>query len=173
MELIKPNSRYETSLRSFVREFADAGEDLVPWVLAELSSDIDAYVDDLERQSRGRDLKEGHVPHTTFWLLGDSDEIVAVSNLRHRLNVLLSEVGGHIGFGVRPSVRRQGFGTEVLRCTLVEARKLGLDRAFVTCDKGNVGSERAIVKNGGVLQDEIWSDAYSRVVRRFWIATVP
>jgi len=53
---------------------------------------------------------------------------------------------------------------------LAEARKLAIDRAFVTCDKGNIGSEKAIRKNGGVLQDDVWSDTYSRVVRRFWIA---
>jgi predicted acetyltransferase len=31
---------------------------------------------------------------------------------------------------------------------------------------------RTIMKNGGVLQDEIWSDVYSRVVQRFWIEGV-
>jgi predicted acetyltransferase len=172
-ELIRPDSRYGDSIRSFVREFADAGEELVPWVLAGLGDDVEAYVTTLERQSRGQSLEEGHVPHSTFWLLDGAGEIVAVSNLRHRLNAFLREVGGHIGFGVRPSARRQGFATEVLRCTLAEARKLGIDRAFLTCDKGNIGSEKAIVNNGGVLQDEVWSDAYSRLVLRFWIGPSP
>jgi predicted acetyltransferase len=168
-ELIRPHSRYEPSLRSFVGELANAREDLVPWVLADFHGDIDVYVQYLEQQSQGQNLQEGRVPHTTFWLVDASDEILAVSNLRHHLNEFLSVVGGHIGFGVRPSARRQGFATEVLRCTLIEAQKLGIERVFVTCDKGNVGSERAILKNRGVLQDEIWSDVYSRVVRRFWI----
>jgi len=172
-ELIRPDPRHEDSLRSFVREFADAGEELVPWVLAGLGDDIDAYVSDLERQSRGENLDKGIVPHSTFWLVDSSGEIVAVSNLRHELNGFLKKVGGHIGFGVRPSARRRGFGTEVLRCTLAEARMLGIHRAFVTCDKDNRGSEKVIRNNGGVLQDEVWSDFYSRVVLRFWIATEP
>jgi predicted acetyltransferase len=119
---------YESTLRSFVREFAEAGEDLVPWVLADLGGDIAAYVEYLEQQSQGQNLPEGRVPHSTFWLVDDSGEIVAISNLRHRLNEFLSEVGGHIGFGVRPSARRRGFATEVLRCTLIEAQRLGIER---------------------------------------------
>jgi hypothetical protein len=63
--LIRPNARYESSLRSFVREFADAGEDLVPWVLADLGGDIAAYVEWLEQQSQGRKLQQGRVPHST------------------------------------------------------------------------------------------------------------
>ena len=110
------------------------------------------------------------VPHSTYWLVEDSGRVVAVSNLRHRLNAFLSELGGHIGFGVRPSARRQGFATEVLRLTLTEAREMGIESVFLTCDKGNVGSEKAILRNGGVLQDEIWSDVYSCVVQRFWIS---
>jgi hypothetical protein len=100
-ELNKPNARYESTLRSFVREFAEAGEDLVPWVLADLGGDIAAYVEYLDQQSQGQNLPEGRVPHSTFWLVDDSGEIVAISNLRHRLNEFLSEFGGHIGFGVR------------------------------------------------------------------------
>jgi predicted acetyltransferase len=153
-----------------VREFAEAGEDLVPWVLADLGGDVNAYVEYLEQQSRAQSLPDGRVPHSTFWLVDGSGEVVAISNLRHRLNEFLSEVGGHIGFGVRPSARRRGFATQVLRCTLIEAQRLGIERVLVTCDKGNLGSERAIRKNHGVLQDEIWSDVYSRVVQRFWIA---
>ena len=66
-------------------------------------------------------LPEGHVPSSTFWLLDDADEIVAVSNLRHSLTAFLSSYGGHIGYGVRPSARRRGHATDILRRTLIEA----------------------------------------------------
>ena len=69
-------------------------------MLGEVGDDFEAYINELDRQSRGLDLRDDQVPHSTFWLVDDSDEIVAVSNLRHRLNEFLSELGGHIGFGV-------------------------------------------------------------------------
>jgi predicted acetyltransferase len=154
-----------------VREFAERRESIVPWILAEVGESFPDYVSALRDYSEGRGLAAGLVPHSTFFLVDASDDVVAVSNLRHSLNAFLSEVGVHIGFGVRPSARRRGYGTAVLRSTLSEARKIGIERAFVTCDKGNLGSERAILKNAGVLQDEIWSEHYARVVRRFWIDT--
>ncbi|WP_416240351.1 GNAT family N-acetyltransferase [Salinisphaera orenii] len=110
-------------------------------------------------------------PNSTFFLLGASDEVVAVSNLRHWLNEFLQEVGGHIGFGVRPTARLRGFATEVLHCTVLEARRQGIENVLVTCKKGNVGSEQAISKNGGILESEIWSDMHSCIMRRFWIST--
>jgi predicted acetyltransferase len=160
---------FERSHASFVREVVDRDEKLVPWVLAEVGDDFREYVARLARQSQGIELPAGFVPSSTFWLLDETDEIVAVSNLRHALTGFLESYGGHIGFGVRPSVRRQGYATEILRQTLIEARKIGIDDVLVTCDKGNVGSAKAIARNGGEFSGEERMEAHSSVVQRYWI----
>ncbi len=81
----------------------------------------------------------------------------------------LTEVGGHIGYAVRPSARRQGIGTALLGLTLIEARKLGLVRVLVTCDVSNLGSARIIQRNGGVLEDERSIPGHPEPVARSWI----
>jgi predicted acetyltransferase len=167
--LLKPSARLESSLRSFVKEFRGRGEDLVPWVLAEIDDDFERYVARLARYSDGRDVPEGFVPSSTFWLVSAAEEIVAVSNLRHRLTPFLLDYGGHIGFGVRPSVRRQGFATEILRRTVVEARALGIGDVLVTCDTANMGSARTIARNGGELWDERYLQQHDCVLQRYWI----
>jgi predicted acetyltransferase len=52
--------------------------------------------------------------------------------------------GGHIGFGLVAKHRRRGYGTEILRQSLVIARAVGIDRVLVTCDDDNVGSAAVI-----------------------------
>jgi predicted acetyltransferase len=167
--LIKPSTRLEASHRSLIREFADRGEELVPWVLAEVGDDFEEYVTRLEQHSNGVDLPHGFVPSTTYWLIDTSEEILAVSNLRHDLTPLLLDYGGHIGFGVRVSARRKGHATEILRWTLIEARAIGIDDVLVTCDKDNLGSAKAICNNGGELWDERYMRERSRTLQRYWI----
>jgi predicted acetyltransferase len=110
------------------------------------------------------------VPHSTFWLIDSRAEIVAISNLRHALTDYLLRFGGHIGYGVRPSARRRGYATEILRQTLREAHALGLRQLRLTCDKDNVPSARTILRNGGELDDEEFLPAEQRVVSRYWIS---
>jgi predicted acetyltransferase len=167
--LIRPSPRLESTHRSLIREFAERGEELVPWVLAEVDDDFEKYVSRLERHSKGVDLPSGFVPSTTYWLVNGSEEILAVSNLRHELTPFLLDYGGHIGFGVRPSARRQGHATEILKRTLIEARGLGIGDVLVTCDKGNTGSAKAIVNNGGKLWDERYLEEHFCVLQRYWI----
>ena len=100
---------------------------------------------------------------------GRQQRDLGVSNLRHRLTDRLTKFGGHIGYGVRPSARRVGNATELLRATLVEARRLGLRRALLTCDKRNVASAKTILRNGGVFEEEEFMPEYDRVVCRYWI----
>jgi len=96
----------------------------------------------------------GFVPATELWWV-DGDEFLGRIGIRHRLTPALLEMGGgHIGYDVRPSARRRGHATAMLREGLTAARGLGIKRALVTCDIGNVGSRAVIERNSGVLEDE-------------------
>mgnify|MGYP002236365423 FL=1 len=44
-----------------------------------------------------------------------------MTNLRHHLNDYLLAYGGHIGYSVRPSERKNGYASQMLRLTLEKA----------------------------------------------------
>jgi len=167
--LIKPTIRLRNSHESFVAEFRRSGEEMVPWVLDRAGKNFGQYVAWLESASQGIGLPEGFVANSTFWLVDSHDEIVAISNIRSELTEDLIKLGGHIGYGVRSSARRKGYATEILRQSLVEARLMGIGDMRVTCDKDNLGSSRAIVKNGGQLDEEEYMEERGCIVQRYWI----
>jgi len=83
--------------------------------------------------------------------------------IRHRLTEHLLQHGGHIGYEVRPSARRRGHATAMLRKGLRVAHGLGIDPALLTCDHDNVGSQTIIERAGGVLDDK------RGVKLRYWV----
>ncbi|GIF51866.1 putative acetyltransferase [Asanoa ferruginea] len=107
-----------------------------------------------------------HVPSTTLWWV-DGDAYLGRLAIRHRLNDSLRELGGHIGYDVRPSARLRGHATAMLAAALPIAEALGIDSVLVTCDVDNVGSRRVIESNGGVFDDERSGKL------RFWVPTAP
>ena len=116
----------------------------------------------LEETPRPRDA----VPATELWWV-DGDVFIGRLQLRHRLNSLLLEVGGHIGYDVRPSARRQGHATAMLHAALPFAKAVGIDPALLTCNPTNLASRRVIERNGGVLEDERLGKL------RYWVPTSP
>lgn len=106
----------------------------------------------------------GFVPDTELWWV-EGDAFLGRIGVRHRLTPTLLEVGGHIGYDVRPSARRRGHATEMLRQALDVAREPAIDPTLVTCDVDNLGSRTVIVRNGGVLEDERAGKL------RFWVPT--
>jgi predicted acetyltransferase len=107
---------------------------------------------------------DGYVPATNLWLV-DGKEYLARIAIRHRLTDRLRQAGGHIGYDVRPSARRRGYATMMLREALPIARGLGITVALLTCDIDNLASRKVIEHNGGVLQDQYegkW---------RYWVPT--
>jgi predicted acetyltransferase len=173
VELVRPSLRYRDSYRGLVAELAAAGEKLVPFVLALENSDFDAFLCRLDDCSRGIDLPDGFVAHSTYWLVRDQAEVVGVSNIRHSLTEALRREGGNIGYGIRPSARRQGLGTTILRNSLARASEMGLPRILVTCAKTNIGSAKSILHNGGVLDSEEYLVDRGEVVQRYWIENRP
>ena len=106
----------------------------------------------------------GFVPDTELWWV-DGAEFLGRIGVRHRLTESLLETGGHIGYDVRPSARRRGHATEMLRQALAVARDLGIDPALITCDAENVASRTVIERNGGVFEDQRSGKL------RFWVPT--
>jgi predicted acetyltransferase len=126
---------------------------------------FEAYVRHLNDQVHEEAPRPAHhVPSTTMWWVDGSEYLGRIS-VRHRLTPALLEIGGHIGYDVRASVRRRGYATEMLRLALPVAHDLGIDPALLTCDTANVASRRVIERNGGVFEDE----RYSKL--RYWVPT--
>jgi predicted acetyltransferase len=111
-----------------------------------------AYLEKRERDRKGLDIPPSWVPST--FLAAEADgRLVGRVSIRHELNAKLIEIGGHIGYGVRPQFRRRAHAKEILRQALVVARSLGVEDVLVTCDADNVASSTVIERLGGVLED--------------------
>ena len=127
------------------------------------------YLQRVERERLGVDLPEGWVP-STFLVAEVEGQVVGRVSIRHQLNAYLAELGGHIGYGVRPGFRRRGYATDILRQSLAVAASIGLERVLVTCDVDNVGSARAIESCGGVRENVV--PVEGSVPRcRYWVET--
>lgn len=158
-----------TAMDEFVAEgarrsqTADWIEENAPaWHDPELFS---GFVESLHAQALEETARPaGFVPTTTLWWVDGADYLGRVA-VRHRLNEFLLAVGGHIGYDVRPSRRREGHATAMLRATLPHARALGIDSALVTCDTDNTASIRVIEAAGGVFEDQ------RGIKLRFWVPT--
>lgn len=126
------------------------------------------YLDRLESARLGRDLPEHLVP-ATFLVAEVDGEIVGRVSIRHELNDWLLQQGGHIGYGIRPAFRRRGYATQICAMGLDFAKSLGIPRALITCNEGNIGSEMAIKKNGGVFESTFVEESGNRI-SRYWIS---
>jgi predicted acetyltransferase len=106
------------------------------------------------------------VPCEFYWVTdGEPEQVVGFLALRTRLNDWLLNEGGHIGYGIRPSRRREGHASRALGLAVRRAADLGIERALVTCDDDNLASARTIERNGGVYEDT------RNGKRRYWILT--
>ena len=130
--------------------------------------DFEAFFERVEMYRTGKNLPAGHVRSSYFVLLAD-EKLVASGSLRHELNDGLKVYGGHIGYAVRPSGRQKGYGTLILRLMLDEARRLGLERVFLTCNVDNVASAKIIEKNGGRLENQIFYEPTGKLISQYWI----
>lgn len=111
------------------------------------------------------------VPYENLWLTHQNIFIGEVS-FRHKLSKLLEDFGGHIGYGIRPSLEGKGYATLAMELVKKRAKKLGIDKLMVSCSPDNPASQKVIEKAGGVFQD-ISPDThgYDTVCQRFWIET--
>ncbi|MGA9995281.1 MAG: GNAT family N-acetyltransferase [Pyrinomonadaceae bacterium] len=162
--LIGPTTELETEFMEMALEYRATGDERYDDAI----KDFQAFVRRCIDFSLGIDLAPGRVPCTFYWLF-DQDKIIGRSGLRHRLTPDLENEGGHIGYDIRPSERRKGYGTLILKLTLEKAAEFGLQRVLLTCDADNLGSAKIIEKSGGHLTGQEISRGSGKLISQYWI----
>ncbi|MEA3364765.1 MAG: GNAT family N-acetyltransferase [Candidatus Hydrogenedentes bacterium] len=168
--LIRPTVELQSSFLEAAAEYREVGEELDRAFPAYWNTPFQTYVSQLESLARGKHLPPGIVPAETFWLVCDNEWFLGMSRLRRRLTRSLRIEGGHIGYTIRPSERRKGYGTKMCALIIEEARKIHrFKRLLITCDTSNIASVRIIEKNGGVLENHVTSPRTGRQISRYWV----
>ncbi len=164
IKLVKLTSQYKNHLDDLMEEWISSGERIMPTAIAINDyHDFDYYMNHLCREKE----VDGIVPETTFFCLDlDRDIFVGAVTVRHYLTERLLNAG-LIGDGIRPSERRKGYGTAMIGLALKEAKKLGLNRVLMCCDKRNTASAKSIMNNGGILENEV--EVGEIIKQRYWI----
>jgi len=143
-----------------------------PGEIDKIEADFDGFVAELTRQTGDVLLPNGtlipRVPYDIAWLV-DGATFMGETGIRYRLNDWLLQIGGHVGYGIRPKFQGQGYGKLILKLALDRLRASGIDRALVTCYDHNISSAKIIEANGGILENVIDDPRGGGKSRRYWI----
>ncbi len=146
----------DSNIGQAIRKYASRWADLTEFA---------RYLRELEDEAREQSPRpDGRVPQTTLWWVSETEYLGRI-DIRHRLTASLREIGGHIGYDIRPSARQRGHATAMLAAALPVARSLGIDQALLTCDEDNIASRKVIEANGGVPEDKSGGKV------RYWLST--
>lgn len=155
---VKPSKEYEADAINYIREFYKYNSDING--AGGLRRYLDNYDDWLKKLENDRNciLSEEKAPAETYFLIRESDnKIVGMINIRLALNEKLKKLGGHIGYGIRPTERRKGYNKLNLYLGLKCLKEHGIKEAFLDCDKDNLGSAKTIKALGGKLVKEYYN----------------
>lgn len=164
LKLVELSMNDKDLLFDMMDEWVASGEKIIPSAIAvQDHHDFPAYLKSLCRDREAG----GKVPETTYFCLDCGRNIfVGAVTIRHYLTEQLYG-SGHIGDGIRPSERGKGYATAMIALALREAKGLGINRVLMCCDKRNIASAKSILKNGGVLENEV--EVNGVIKQRYWI----
>ena len=166
--LIKLDKSYQKQFNEMMEEWLnteDVGDNYTPYAIFKNDYlDFDNYINNLEIKEKIDKL----VPDSVYFLYNISlNKFLGAVNIRHELNDYLLQYGGHIGDGIRPSMRGKGYGNKIIELALIECKRLGIEKVLITCNKDNIPSKKCIIKNGGILENEVQKD--DEIIERYWI----
>ena len=165
LKFMLPTPENEADVLAYYREIKEAGSESIG---LGNSDNYPVWMQGMWNRHEGKNLNPGFV-RENFYLCYDGDTLVGVLNLKFELTDFLLHYGGHIGYAVRPSLRRRGYATRMLKQCLELARGFGMDRILCICNEDNIGSEKTILHNGGVLENIEYDPEEQVNVKRFWI----
>ena len=167
VHLVLPLPNHKPLVEAFIKEGKEAN---IEFNGSSRVEDL-AYEDWLAKvyqHTFNRDVGEGRVPATTFFAFVE-ERLVGMINIRHQLNPFLLQVGGHIGYMVRPSEQRKGYAKQMLKNAVEYLQQaFSIKEILVTCSPENIGSKKTILANGGVYERTTFHPDFGKV-DQYWI----
>lgn len=167
--LREPTAELCGEIAAYRREMLEAGSSMDGCGSLRSTEDPAVWLAQVESQRQEATCPAPWVPATQFVALSETGRVLGMIQVRHRFNAYLERYGGHIGYSVRPSARRQGVAKEMLRQALTHCRELGLRRVLITCLEDNEASRRTILANGGVYESTVVEPQEQERLQRYWI----
>ena len=166
LELKKLDKGMKESLDAFIADWK--GEEIIPSTMNKYQGDIDEFIAYLDMMEN--DPPRLLIPGTVFCLV-EGEEILGVCEIRHFLNDGLLKYGGHMGYGVAPKHRGNGYAAKMIGMAMPFMKQVGIDRCLITCVGENVASAKSIENAGGVLENsvEIIRNGMPKIGLRYWV----
>ncbi len=147
---------HKNRAEDFRKEFVDYSSSFDGTMGMEKHEDYIEWLEFLELHKCFETLPEGHVITTVFFVISvEDDRIIGIYSIKHYLNELFIRVGnGNIGYCVRPTERKKGYATQMLKMALAKCSEMDMKTVHISCHERNIASKKVILKNGGVLYKE-------------------
>jgi len=155
LELQLPTLNHKQAAENFKSEFLEMQEVIIYGSALFDQMEFEQWLAHNTNNRQESTVSMGWVPATTFFAVRKRDrKIVGIIDIRHNLgNEFLAQYGGHFGYSVRPSERKKGYATEILKMGIKYAKSLNIEKLMIACFSDNLPSIRTILKCGGVLSE--------------------
>lgn len=173
VNLTLPGIGHKAEAESYIREFIERGDEVhgsgsLDRFLRE--STYETWLEKLKSDMDIANMPVGRVAALTYFCVRERDQrIVGMVNIRLMSSDLILTEAGHVGYSVRPSERRKGYATLMLREAVRVCRAVGIGDVIVCCSQGNAASAGTILNCGGVLDAVFHSLRYNEVIERYRI----
>ena len=166
--LVKPDLSYADEIIKYKEESLAESPIINGSAGLDRLSSIEIWFEELKKRSCEDTVPKGLVPSSTYLAVREKDNyIVGMIDIRHYLNEYLTQVGGHIGYGVRKTERNKGYAKQMLKLALEKCKELKIKKVLITCDEDNIASEKVILSANAKLEDIRNVDGENK--KRFWI----
>lgn len=170
--LVKPDLMHFEQFQEMMKEWHESKTQINPWFLSlpsDTLEDFEKLIQNLDQCERGnQDLK--FASSSSFFVMDEKDNLIGAASLRHYLTISSLNSWGHIGYGVRPNQRNHGYGTQILKSALKEAKKLKIHKVLVSAYTTNIYSCQIIESCGGILENTVPDpEDPNKLINRYWI----